>query len=88
MSEDRSFYDLWAEEDKPEDDQRLVIEAAKLKAKKYSLDNRIYIVRGYEIFCVHSSDIQMKKMPDGTRQITANNSRMIKYTEDGKRLTE
>lgn len=85
---DRSFYDMWAEEDRPEDDQQIALEAAKIKAKKYNLDSRIYIVRGYDMFCVHSSDIQMVKNPDGTRKITANNSRMIKYTEDGKRITE
>ena len=88
MSGEKDFYDLWEEEDRPEDDQILALEAAKLKAKRYNLDNRIYIVRGFDMFVVHSSDVGMQKSADGSRNISIKNARMIKYTEDGKRITD
>lgn len=86
--EDKKFYDIWAEEDRPVDDQRLALDAARLKSKKYNLDNRIYIVRGYDIFVVHSNDVGMEKGADGLRTITIRSSRMVKYAEDGSRQTD
>lgn len=86
---DKAFYDCWADEDKPEDDQHIALEAAKLKARKYNLDSRIYIVKGYDVFCVHSKDVKMERnASEGTRNITIGNARMIKYTEDGKRVED
>lgn len=88
MKTDKEFYDLWEEEDKPIDDQRLAIEASRLKSKRYNLDNRIYIVRGYDVFVVHSDDIDVGKPEDGKRTIHIKDARMIKYTEDGRRLVD
>lgn len=86
---DRSFYDMWQDEDKPAEDQDLALEAAKLKARKYNLDNRIYIVKGFDIFVVHSKDVKMERnAAEGTRNISIGNARMIKYTEDGKRVED
>ena len=82
------FDPLWQEDDKPEADQALVVDSARLKAKKYSLDNRIYIVRGYETFVVHSTDIQVVKNADGTREVHAKNAKMVKYGEDGARVVD
>lgn len=85
---DKDFYDIWQEDDKPLDDQKIALDAARLKSKKYNLDNRIYVVRGYDIFVVHSTDVEMVRNEDGSRNIKIANGRMVKYTEDGKRLTD
>lgn len=86
--EDREFYDIWQDDDKPLDDQKLALEFAKLKSKRYSLDNRVYIVKGCDVFVVHSNDIGMDRGADGLRNITIKNGRMVKYTEDGERQTD
>ena len=88
MKTDKEFYDLWEEEDKPIDDQKIALEASRIKSKRYNLDNRIYIVRGYDVFVVHSDDIDVGKPTDGKRTIIAKDARMIKYTEDGRRITD
>lgn len=88
MGTDKDFYDLWDEQDKPEDDQKIALDAAKIKSKKFNLDRRIYIVRGYDMFVVHADDVVMGRNADGSRNIEIKNSRMIKYTEDGQRLAD
>ena len=86
---DKEFYDMWAEEDLPVDDQKIALEAARIRGKKYNLDNRVYIVRGYDLFVCHSNDIKMDR-PDaeGKRNFTVKDARMIKYTQDGRRETD
>lgn len=84
MSE-KSWYDIWEESDKPDVDQGIVLQDAALRGRKYNLDKRIYIVRGYDTFVVHADDIQVVKNADGTRAITVKNGRMVKYDEAGKR---
>lgn len=86
--DDKKFYDILNEEDRPVDDQHLVLDSAKIKAKRYNLDNRIYIVRGYEMFVVHSDDIKVTKNVDGSRKILVESGKMVKYTEDGKRQAD
>lgn len=85
MSSDKDFYDIWEEKDKPEADQKIVLDEARLKSRKYALDKRIYIVRGYETFVFHADDIQMSRADDGSREVHAKNGKLVKYDENGKR---
>jgi len=91
MSEDKDFYDIWEDQDKPLDDQKVALEAARYKSKRYQLDNRVYIVRGYDMFVVHSDDIDMVRRKEGeitVRDISIKKATMIKYTEDGQRQAD
>lgn len=85
MGNDKDFYDIWEEADKPEQDQKIVLDDARLKSRKYALDKRIYIVRGYETFVFHADDIQMVKNDDGSRSVNAKNGKLVRYDESGKR---
>lgn len=85
MSGDKDFYDIWEEADKPEVDQRPVIDEARLKSRKYALDKRIYIVRGYETFVFHADDIKMVKNADGSRSLSGEKGKLVRYDENGNR---
>lgn len=88
MSDKDKWYDIWEDGDKPDADQGIVLQDAALRSRKYNLDKRIYIVRGYDMFVVHADDIQVVKNGDGTRAISIKNGRMVKYGEDGKRQAD
>ena len=74
-------------EDEPSDSQiGLIREAAQL-SQTHSSDGKVYIVRGQNMFVVHSRDIQVTQNQDGTRSVTIKNASMIKYDENGQRIT-
>lgn len=77
---DKNFYDMWDQDDKPvsKEQAAVVIDAKKL-AETFKEDRKVYIVRGTDMFVVHSSDIKVVKNEDGSRRIVVENGSMVKY---------
>lgn len=72
-------FDHLGEKDKPQNPETTPLEVAKDLSKRYPLDKKIYIVRGDQLFVVHSKDVVVKLLDNGQRNITIKNAQMVKY---------
>ena len=61
---------------------------ARLQISKYPQANQIYIIRGKDLFVVTAPDIQMGSAGASGRSISIKNAKMVRYTEDGKVISD
>lgn len=90
MNNDSDFYDLWDDEDKPNNTEQVYLDNARLKAKleKATSPNveRVYIVRGDQVYICHKGQIKMDKKKEGNqilRDIKIEGARMVMYDKNG-----
>ena len=96
MSSDYEFYSTFEDIDLPADNmQKQVVAVAKKQAETESnaeLPEKIYIVKGYNIFVCHKAQIEIKKKMNQfgeiTRDIEIKDARMVTYGKDGLRKTD
>lgn len=62
--------------------------AAREQAKTYPIDKQLYLVRGTDVFVIHSNDIQVSAPVNGERSITIKKAKLVKYTEDGRIISD
>lgn len=96
VMDDKNWYDLWDNVDKPVDITEMQsLEIARLRSQLEANSQKIekvYIVRGYEIFVCHQGQVNMtkQKAEDGTilRDIDIKGARVVKYGKDGMRRSD
>jgi hypothetical protein len=89
---DNDFYSIWNEEDKPIDQvEKQSLEIARLRAElevKSKMPEKVYIVKGYNIFVCHKSQVDVDKRVDKEtqsvlRDITIKDARVVVYGPEG-----
>jgi hypothetical protein len=93
MDSDYDFYSTFEDIDLPEDNmQKQVLAVAKKQAElevTSELPEKIYLVKGYNIFVCHKSQCEIKRkinqMGEILRDIEIKDARMVTYGKDGLR---
>lgn len=61
---------------------------AKEQSKNFPLDKKLYLVRGQDLFVIESNDILVEPPINGERTITIRKAKMVKYTNDGRIISD
>jgi hypothetical protein len=93
MDSDYDFYSTFEDIDLPEDNmQKQVLAVAKKQAElevTSELPEKIYLVKGYNIFVCHKAQCEIKRkinqMGEILRDIEIKDARMVTYGKDGLR---